>query len=166
MRSALGLSVHTGWGVAVVVAGTLECPHILTQARITVLPEPDRFCYHRAAAMPRAAAESWLAERKRVAIEHARSALVPLLSQDVVVAAIVATEGPPGPLERMLASHPRWHAAETLFYRDVFRAALSIDVRLVTPRSLDPSRVGKLAPAPWGRDQKLAALAAWMALKS
>jgi hypothetical protein len=34
-------------------------------------------------------------------------------------------------------------------------------VRLVAPSSLDASKVGKLAEPPWGKVQKLAALAAW-----
>jgi len=38
-------------------------------------------------------------------------------------------------------------------------------VHVVSPRSLDVGTVGKLAPPPWGRDQKLAALAAWRALE-
>jgi hypothetical protein len=39
-----------------------------------------------------------------------------------------------------------------------------VPVTIVPPASLDISRVGKLAGPPWGKDQKLAALAAWSLL--
>jgi len=34
----------------------------------------------------------------------------------------------------------------------------------VPPKTLDDSKVGRIAPAPWGKDQRLAALAAWSML--
>ena len=37
-------------------------------------------------------------------------------------------------------------------------------VTVVPPSSLDPARVGKLAPPPWTKDHELAALAAWKVL--
>jgi hypothetical protein len=37
-------------------------------------------------------------------------------------------------------------------------------VRVISPAALDATKVGKLA-RPWGRDQKLAALAAWQVLE-
>ena len=82
----------------------------------------------------------------------------------VSVCAIVAKEGRPGNLAAVLASHPHIHTAEGYFYRDVFREACTVPVNIVPPSSLDVSKVGKLAAPPWGRDQKLAALAAWSAL--
>jgi hypothetical protein len=49
-------------------------------------------------------------------------------------------------------------------YRDVLRDACGLPTELVVPKTLDVAQVGKLAAAPWGRDQKLAALAAWRVL--
>jgi hypothetical protein len=90
-----------------------------------------------------------------------------LITQNVRICAVVAKEGSvAGALEHVLASHPRLHTAEGHFYRDVFRDACSIPVRLIPPSSLDASKVGKLAPPPWGKDQKLAALAAWTTMQS
>jgi hypothetical protein len=65
---------------------------------------------------------------------------------------------------KRLAAHPRIHTAEGCFYRDVLAEACPIPVRIVPPKTLDDSKVGKIAPAPWGRDQRLAALAAWAVL--
>lgn len=164
MRTAIGLTVHTGWGMAVIAGGTPAHPHILRQARIEVLGDPDRFCYHRAAEMPRAKIERWLDGLKRTAIQNAMLSFRSVLGADVIAAGIVATNREPVTLDAALASHPLWHIAEACFYRDVFRAALPVPTQLVPPSSLDPKSVGKLAPPPWGRDQKLATLAAWAAL--
>src|SRR5262245_8146440 len=111
--------------------------------------------------MELAAAAPWIARAKTKATANARRALEPLLATGPIRCAIVAKDRDPGSLADILAAHPRIHAAEGCFYRDVVRAACPIPVRLVPPSSLDVSKVGKLAPAPWGKDQKQAALAAW-----
>jgi hypothetical protein len=80
--------------------------------------------------------------------------------------AIVAKAGEPGGLSEVLASHPRIHSAEGYFYRDILLSACPLPSRVVPPASRDASGGGRLAPAPWGRDQKLAALAAWAALRA
>jgi hypothetical protein len=58
----------------------------------------------------------------------------------------------------------RIHSAEGFFYRDVFRDACPVPCRIVPAASLNITAVGKLAAKPWGRDQKLAALAAWQVM--
>jgi hypothetical protein len=158
---ALGISIHTGWGACVVVEGSLAQPQILANEVIEVLGESERFCFHAAAEMRLAEAQQWLERLGEKARANARRALAPLTAQDVRVCAIVAKQGKAGSLAEVLASHPRTHTAEGCFYRDVFRDACGIAVQIVPPASLDASKVGKLASPPWGRDQKLAALAAW-----
>jgi len=69
-------------------------------------------------------------------------------------------------VDKVLASHPRIHTAEGYFYRDVVRDACAVPVKIIPPASLDPSKLGKLDAPPWGRDQKLAALAAWTIMSS
>ncbi len=160
MARALGISVHTGWAACVVVGGSLARPEIDANKVIELLPDAERFCFHRAAQLRRAAAERWLASIRNKALDNAQRVLAPLLP-GVDVCAIVAKDGDAGDLDMILASHPRLHAAEGCFYRDVLRDACPLPVRIVPPSALDPAKVGKLAAAPWGRDQKLAALAAW-----
>jgi hypothetical protein len=87
------------------------------------------------------------------------------VAQDTEVCAIVAKNGEAPSLDEILASHPRMHTCEGFFYRDVLREACAIPAHIVPPASLDASKVGKLAAAPWGRDQKLAALAAWSVMR-
>jgi hypothetical protein len=161
MRRAIGISIHTGWGACVVVGGSLRAPEIVANEVIEILGDSERFCFHLAAKMKRAAAEEWLTQARTKALANARQALVRLAKDKVSACALVARDGDAGELGDVLASHARIHAAEGCFYRDVLRAASPVPVRLVSPSSLDPSTVGKLAPPPWGRDQKLAALAAW-----
>jgi hypothetical protein len=164
MRRGIGISIHTGWGACVVVGGSLQKPEIHANEIIEILEDSERFCLHKASEMEPAAAAQWVAHVREKAVANARRALLPLIGQAVNVCAIVAKEGATGNLGEVLASHPRIHAAEGFFYRDVVRDACAIPVRIFPPSSLDPSKVGKLAAAPWGRDQKLAALAAWSAL--
>jgi len=158
---AIGMSVHTGWAACVVVGGSPKKPEIVTNEIIDLLGDSERFCFHMAAEMDRAEAEKWIAKIREKALANARRSLAPLLAHGVRACAIVAKNGEAGDLDKVLASHPRIHTAEGFFYRDVLRDASSVPVHIVPPSTLDVSKVGKLAPAPWGRDQKLAALAAW-----
>ena len=144
-----------------VVGGSLLKPEIVANEVIEILGDSERFCFHMAAEMTRTAAEKWIADARKKAIANAKRALAPLFAKEVSVCAIVAKHGDAGDLDEVLASHPRLHTAEGCFYRDAFRDACAIPVHIVPPSSLDPSHVGKLAAPPWGRDQKLAALAAW-----
>jgi len=165
VQRAMGITVHTGWGACVVVAGSLERPEILANLVVEILGNDERFCFHAASEMKPAAARTWIEHLREKALITARQALVPLIAHGVGVCAIVAKEGNPSDLNEALASHPRIHTGEGCFYRDVFRDACGAPVRVIPPTSLDISRVGKLAPPPWGRDQKLAALAAWSRLE-
>lgn len=164
MTRALGVSIHTGWGACVVVAGSPTKPEIIANARVDVLGDDERFCFHMAADMRHSEAEAWLAKARKKALANAKQALEPLLALGVERAAIVAKAGATGALERVLESHPRLHTAEGYFYRDVFREACGVPAVIVPPASLDISGIGKLAGPPWGRDQKLAALAGWTEL--
>jgi hypothetical protein len=161
----MGISVHTGWAACVVIEGDSgggrAQPTIIASEVIEILPDAERFCFHAAAALNQRAAAGLIAKARRKALYNADRALASLDAHCVAVCAIVAREGEPGSLDEVLASHPRIHTAEGFFYRDVLREACRMPVHLVPPSELDPSRIGKLAGPPWGRDQKLATLAAW-----
>lgn len=165
MNRAIGITVHTGWGACVVVGGSAASPDIIANRAIEIVGDSERFCFHMAAKMKPSAAEKWIASAKKKAVANARRALAPLITQDVIACAIVGKAGEIRSLGEALSSHPRIHMAEGYFYRDAFRDACAIPVHVVPPSSLDISCIGKLAPPPWGRDQKLAALAAWKVLR-
>jgi hypothetical protein len=161
VKRALGISPHTGWAACVIVGGSLAKPEIVANQIVDMLDDSERFCFHMAEDMNLAAAQAWIARIRAKALANARRVLAPLIAQGVVACAIVAKDAAAEPLEYVLAAHPRIHTAEGRFYRDVLREACPVPVRLVAPASLAISKVGKLAGPPWGRDQKLAALAAW-----
>ena|ERR1700679_189357 len=115
MDRALGISLHTGWGACVVVGGSLREPQIFANEIIEILGSSERFCFHLAAEMEYAAAETWIARIKEKAVANAQRALSPLLAQMVSVCAIVAKEGATVDLREVLKSHPRLHAAEGFF---------------------------------------------------
>lgn len=161
MRQAIGITVHTGWAACVVAGGSLAQPAIVANRIIRLLDDSERFCFHMAAEMKRPAAETFLAEARKKATANARRELAALISADVDACAIVAKDTDPGDLDSILVSHPRLHTAEGCFYRDVLRAACPVAVRLIAPATLDAGKVGKLAGPPWGKDQKLALLAAF-----
>ena len=142
------------------VGGSLAHPEVIANTVIEILPQDERFCFHSAATMKLAAATEWIERMRAKALTAARRELTPLTPR-VSVCAIVAKPGEPDDLGKVMESHPRIHTAEGCFYRDVLRAACPVPTHVVPPASLDLSRVGKLAAPPWGRDQKLAALAAW-----
>jgi hypothetical protein len=162
-KAAIGISVHTGWGACVLVSGSPARPKIFANEVIRVLADDERFCFHMAAEMKPAEAARWIARMRRKALANARKSLAPF-EKHARVCAIVAKAGDAGPLEDSLASHPRIHTAEGCFYRDVLCEASSIPVRVIAPSALDISGIGKISPPPWGRDQKLAAAAAWQSL--
>jgi hypothetical protein len=167
MQCALGISPHTGWAACVVAGGSLRNPQILASEVVEILADPERFCYHRAAEMKRDEAREWIARARTKAIANAKRVLTPLMARTVSACAIVAhAREAQWDLEEILGSHSRIHMAEGCFYRDVLRAACTVPIYIVQPSSLDPSRVGRLAPPPWGRDQKLAALAAWTVVRN
>jgi hypothetical protein len=157
----LGVTVHTGWAACVIVDGSLTRPEILARERIELLGASERFCFHRAAEMPFERAQAWIDGMRSKATANATRALAPLWAHGVTACAIVARNDPSASLEKALASHPQLHRAEADFYRDVLRNASVVPVHIVAPVALDVNAIGRLAAPPWGRDQKLAALAAW-----
>lgn len=71
------------------------------------------------------------------------------------------------PLEKILASHPLLHTAEGELFREALRAAsreCGLPLTEVKERDLPLTAIGKPIGPPWRQDEKLAAVAAWLAL--
>jgi hypothetical protein len=174
MQLAVALSVHTGWAACVLAGGDVRSPHILTREHVELAPDPERFVFHRAAEMTQADAKRWVARLHREAIGRAIGVLKRLASRgDVAACAVVAKLGRIPDLPDVVASHPRIHTCEGLFYRDVLLEAareVGLDPRLVPPADLNPNEpalaaAGRVVGKPWNRDWKLASLAAWSLLR-
>jgi len=174
MRCALGMSVHTGWASCVMAAGSLQEPHVELREDIEILGDADRFVFHAAAKLPIEEARRSVARARELAAVNGKEALVRLIQgREVVACAIVAKLAPmPEPLETVFVAHPRLHLAEGCFYRDILKAAAeacALPVHIVTPKSLDAANavvraMAKRVGPPWGKDQRLAVLAAWSVL--
>jgi hypothetical protein len=173
MRLALGLSLHTGWAACVLVGGSLRDARIEARQKLELLGDRDRFVFHRAAELDRKDAKLSVDRAWSMAVERASAAIRELTrGRDIRVCAIVAKHGEMPPLDAVLASHPRIHAAEGIFYRDVVAhaaAANGLEARVLPPASLDMNdaalaAAGRVVGRPWNRDYKLAALAAWLSL--
>lgn len=171
---ALGLTVHTGWAACVLAGGSLRDPHLEAREHVAlVADDAARFVFHRAAEMNRDDAAPYVARARREAVDRAASVFRRLAEgRDVCGCAIVAKSGAMPELDVVLASHPRIHTAEGIFYRDVLaEAARGAGVRalVIAPSELDAkdrrlTEVGRAVGKPWNQDWKLAALAAWRVL--
>jgi hypothetical protein len=195
MRVAFGLKPHSGWAAFVGLGVRNGGLHLIARSRMELVEKTDapwaKQPYHaakrsagNASDVVRRAVESAgrIAIREmRSAVERAREA-----GHDVGACAVLVVDPMPGwTVDEILAVHFRMHKAEGVLFRNALvRAADACSVPLVTIVEKELSRqakralgtsmkrfqnaiasLGKTAGAPWGADQKDAALAALIALQ-
>jgi len=194
MPCAIGLRAHSGWAVAVGVASaaTAKPPDVVLRERID-LTDPrlagSKAPYHAAEKLPLPEAASFLARCEMASRALARSGLeriVERLRADGRVAVrcgLLLAAGRPLPdLRSTLASHAWIHVGDGEHFRSALAdaaGACGLEVRRVRERDVAASLAGsggsvddylarqrRLLGPPWAQDQKLAALAAWFALRS
>jgi hypothetical protein len=184
------VSVHTGWAASVVAGGDLRAPRIDARDLIEMLDDPDRFVFHRAAELGAADARRAVESAKQEAHARAREAVSRIALRmrgaglTLQTCAIVAKGGAMLPLEDIVLAHPRIHTGEGMFYRDALAAAAEsagLRVVLVSPNELEAktatslgvtrarvtallAEAARVVGKPWAKDQKLAAMAAWLAV--
>lgn len=193
-RAALGFRSHSGWTAVVAVSGWPGEPVVLERRRIetadTAIPGSKQ-PYHAAERLGVERAEALIRQCRhsstRLAM-RAVSALVAQIKQNgltVVGAGILFASGRPLPdLATTLRSHALIHTAEGEFFREVLvRASEQCSLQVTKVREREvwdratrvfrlPSadlqeRIGGLGRSlgpPWRQDEKLASLAAWIAL--
>jgi len=192
-RVTIGFRVHCGWAAAVAIAASKPGARAVARHRVPLL-DPDSEAtpqvYHAAAELPFADAAGYLRQAQAHARARAIAGLGGLLLElrreyDVCGAAIVAGNGRPiRELDAILRSHTAIHAAEGEFFREAVACAcdaqaLSVlripsrdiyeigvaatgESETVLRRTL--ATLGSRLGAPWGQDQKEAALVALLAL--
>jgi hypothetical protein len=188
MTAAIGFRAHTAWAACVVLDGPADDPRVVERCRVELVEgDLPRQVYHAAGSLPPAQAEE-LVER---AMESARDVAVREIRRlctsghDVAVAGVVLGSGRASTdVAKATASHAGKHAAEGEMARQVLIDAcgtIGLDVTGVRERDLsdrgasvlglsqdDPyARVkllGRAVGAPWAKDQRDAALVAWIAL--
>jgi hypothetical protein len=190
--TTIGLRAHTGWAVAVALAGPPEAPVVVDRRRLDLThPEVPRQAFHVAADLDAGAAEELVARATRTAEDLASEAVRGLTGRlraaghELAGAGVGLGSGRRlGPLAQVLASHAAMHAAEGELYREVLVHALQacdLPVTGVPERDLwdraatvlrlpaaelrpRVAELGRPCGPPWAQDQKLAAVAAWLAL--
>jgi hypothetical protein len=192
--AAIGVSVHSGWGAVVIIAGNPGAEEVLDRRRVVIIDSKMAGAaqpYHYVQAKEIHAAEAHLnrcaAESRRLALEALTRVAAELGEKGflLVASALLLSSARPLPdLEKILASHPLIHTAEGEFFRQAFRTAFEhfkIPTARIPTRDLDDHALkafGKAAPeiqkridgmgrslgAPWTKDEKTAALAAAIVL--
>jgi len=184
--AALGLRTHSGWAVVVAVAASGGAPDVILRRKIEIA---DRRIagsvqpYHTMEGWTLPRAEEFLERCRQASLALARGAVEALLREAaqrgyrVVRAGLLLSSGrPTGSLADTLASHAKIHTAEGEFYRDSLRQACEackVPVKGLIERTLpvdDSIRaavnaLAKTLGPPWRQDEKLATLAAWLALR-
>lgn len=190
----LGIAPHCGWAAVVIVGGTAAAPRVLLRERVELadarLPGSKQ-PYHDIEGLALPAARARLALFEESANQLALGALRTVtaaargIGAEARAAGILASCGRGGAtLEAILSSHALIHTADGNHFRDALGRgceALELAVTRVTPKAL-PVRaavtlrksphalaatlatLGRRLGAPWGADQKSAALLAWLLL--
>lgn len=195
-RAALGFRAHSGWAALVAIAGSITSPAVVDRRRIELadpkIPRPVQ-PYHMAREMDLKEAEQYLKRFAKDSERLAQQALREVLDHlreggyEVIACGVPLGSGRSATtLEATLASHPMLHTAEGELFRGALTWAsehfrlpvLSVKERELFERgSADlgfplkdlQNRIAELGKAhgpPWGQDQKIAALLAWLALRN
>ena len=192
--AAIGFSPHSGWAAMVVIGGTISEPTVLARSRVALIDDKDpasKQPYHTVEFMCIEEAtgrlDGYLSVATRMAQDSIRAQVAALKERGVLLrsAGILESSGRKGvPLSSILASHALIHGAEG----DHFRNALAVGaeqqrlrVHRIRTRDIEAhssarlrkpakrlrdtvNELGRGIGAPWGADQKNAALLAWSLL--
>lgn len=187
-QAALGVRMHSGWGVLVAVCGEPESLEITDRRRIVVtqpaVPGGNQ-PYHYAANLKLPEAERYLANSAAVSERLAFAAIEEVIRKleeyRVAGSAVLLASGRAlPPLAKVLVAHPLIHTAEGEFFRSAVSRAcerLQIPVTAIRERDLEEqaktafgnrakevkrsiASLGSSIGSPWTKDHKTAALAA------
>jgi hypothetical protein len=183
MKIALGFRAHSGWAAMVAAGGTPHAPRVLDRRRI-IIADPElpgsKQPYHAAADLPfgeaQALVQNAIESSRGLAMEALGATIKGLQREghEVAGCAVLLGSGKPLPdLSAILASHALIHTAEGVMFREVLAWAAQqrgLPLQCIREKDLDPEAVnaiaslGRLIGPPWTQDQKLATVAALMAL--
>jgi len=192
--AAIGLRAHSGWAALVAVAGSPRSAEILARRRIELSDpafEGSKQPYHAAEGKPLPKAAKILdrcaADAGRLARQAFREVAAEVATSGHWVAScgLLLASGRPLPaLAAILASHALIHTADGELFRDALAAAAEENGWLLArvkekeayaaaaaALRLPPEELrgrvkdlGRSIGPPWTEDQKLAAVAGWLAL--
>lgn len=151
-RAALGVRMHSGWGVLVALSGDAHSVELeIVDRRRIVTTDPTipgaNQPYHYAASLGLPESERYLANCAAVSERLALAAVAEVVREldgrhyRIVGSAVLLASGRPLPsLAKILASHPLIHTAEGEFFRHAVRKAcegLKIPVTAIRERELE-----------------------------
>jgi len=191
-EAALGLKAHSGWAALVVLGRRDDQLEVLERSRLELVEEEwAKQPYHAAEELKpdeaRKVVKRGIDAAKRIALREVGNVLQCIREYGFAVRSCGLLVGSPMPdwsVDEILAVHFRMHQAEGVLFRDVLaQAAEACALKLVAvpeKSSLEHAEatlarnagslsqqiamLGKSVGAPWGKDQKDAALAAIIAL--
>ena len=192
--ATLGLRAHSGWAAVVALAGPASAPRVLARQRLEFADPKLGYSkqpYHAAAERSLAEAEKLIAKCMQSSIDLAFLGMRGIVDElktagaRVTACGLLLGSGKPLPeLAGILRSHALIHTAEgEMFRRVLAQAAERLGMRIVGVKekqiwqqaaaALNQSKneitaqlkaTGKSLGPPWREDERLATLAAWMAL--
>lgn len=193
-RAALGFRAHSGWAALVAIAGSVDGPSVLERTRIELADSDmpgSMQPYHAAAELEMIAADELIrkcaATTKIMARRAVRDIVAKLEKRAHVVVAcgnLLGSGHSPATLAAALASHPMLHTAEGEMFRNALDdASRHLGLKVVGTKEKQAyelgsavlgmtearlqrelSEMGRLVGPPWRQDEKLATVAAWLAL--
>jgi hypothetical protein len=193
-NAAVGLRVHSGWAALVAVSLEKSQPVVLRRERVPLVKTFSyrfRQPYHTAEKLPFEQGRTFISqvkgEARQLALHTLRAVQADLAKGEyrLTRCGLLLASGRPLPdLQRILASHALIHTADGELFREalalaIARCGLSLDrtrerellrcaaetIRLRESALLQQiTKLGREFGPPWSRDEKFAALAAWLAL--
>ena len=182
---ALGWRVHSWTAWVVAVRGSASSPEVVHREQVTLNDDPSvQEPYHAACGVPIADAPALIASVADTAVAAAATLIRGFASSLGPIAAVgvVGGERRLPPLEKILVSHARLHAAERdLYERAIVEGATTAGVPVTTipatgklidqasdvvgvPLAPTLSALGKAIGPPWQKDHREATAAALVAL--
>jgi hypothetical protein len=195
MNVALGLKAHSGWAALVVVGGDGKRPAVIERQRIELVEPDASWAkapYHAAEEMEARKAAKLVERATAMAGRVAERELARAVSRSrdggnrvVSCAVLVPNPMPAWSTEQIRAVHLRMHQAEGVLFPEALCAgarACGLELVAIPEKVLGEyaeeamgapferlmqraGDLGKAVGAPWGKDQKVAALAAMLALQ-
>jgi len=190
-RAAIGYRVRTGTATAVLLGGPMSSPHVLARLQVPLCDadDPDaRQPYHVVTEQDETRGMKLVRQTMKAATDLATRATQQLMRKAEeerlrvrAAGLVVGSDVNPASLRSL---HVRAHALEGRLYREAVEAALSVcgltcnvlvereavvqaAARIRTDQTqlkATLNAMGKVAGRPWGAQEKMAAIAAWVAL--
>lgn len=176
---AIGLRVKLGWALAIVVSADEDgsAPTIVARDELRFGPSDGAYAYHQAMDVEPSERDAVIARAAARVADAATALLSEAVGRhDATRAGLIVGRGVRRiPTERILASSRLFHTADAEVLQDGFTEAarrLSVPLTRLTFAAAEAdeswavvSVLGKAAGPPWRKDEKLAALAGWAALR-